>query len=222
MRHDRHDHPHELLGPAALGLLTSPERQVLDRHLSTCEQCRDELAALTGVTGRLAALTPEDAETLHLGSSPRRADDVLARVAADATRERRSARRLQHVLGAAASVSVLIAGLVTAGALDAQDASPVPMEAVTVAAPAGVDASADLVAHTWGVEIKLQATGLQAGRAYSVQVLTTDGRVTDAGAFIGTGERTLNCNLNTSVLRPDADAFMVLDDGGAQVLTADL
>jgi hypothetical protein len=219
---DRHEHPHDLLGPAALGLLTSREQRTLDQHLDGCARCRDELATLKDVTGRLAALEPEDAETLQLGSSPLRTDRILAEIGSAAATERRRGRRLQSVLGTAASVSVLIAGLVTAGALNTDQPADVPLESVAIAAPAGVDASADLVAHTWGVEIKLRATGLQDGRAYSVQVLTTDGRVTDAGAFIGTGERTLDCNLNTSVLRPEAESFTVFDEGGTEVLTADL
>ena len=41
-------------------------------------------------------------------------------------------------------------------------------------------------------------------------------------AFLGTGAKTLNCNLNASVLREDARSFAVLDGGGAEVLSAEL
>jgi anti-sigma factor RsiW len=212
MTPSRHDDVVPLLGPAALGLLTSREQEQLDRHLAGCAACRDELTALTGVAARLGDL---DAESALTAASPGLADAVLARVG----RERRRTQRLQALVAAAASVAVLLAGLVSAGALR-EDA--VPLEAVAVRAPAGVVASADLVAHTWGVEIKLAAAGLDEGAAYRVQVRTDEGRMVDAGAFLGTGERTLNCNLNTSVLREDATAFAVLDPSGAQVLTAEL
>lgn len=220
MTGSRPDHPHDLLGPAALGLLTAAEQQQLDRHLAGCAQCRQELGALTGVTGRLAALEPEDVRTMDLASSPARTEAVLAAVARAHAGQHRRAQRMQAVLGAAASIAVLIAGLVTAGTLDGRERAPVPLEAVTVAAQDGVQASADLVPHTWGVEIKLEATGLTAGSPYTVEVTTTSGRVAEAGAFLGTGEATLTCNLNASVLRQDAESFAVLDDGGRPVLTA--
>lgn len=210
----RHDDVVPLLGPAALGLLTTREQEQLDRHLRTCAACRDELAALTGVAARLGDL---DAESALAAPPTGVADAVLARV----SRERRTSQRLQALVAAAASVAVLLAGLVTAGTLR-DDAPAVPMEAVAVQGDAGVDASANLVAHTWGVEIKLAAAGLAAGAPYTVQVTTTDGDVVDAGAFLGTGAKTLTCNLNASVLREDARAFVVLDGDGEQVLSADL
>jgi anti-sigma factor RsiW len=209
----RHDDLTELLGPAALGLLTTPEQARLDAHLRTCAECRGELAELTATAGRLGAL---DAESALAGSSSSLADGVLAAVA----RERRRATRLQAVVAAAASVAVLLAGLVTAGTLDR--VPDVPLEAVAVQGDAGVQARADLVAHTWGVEIKLVAAGLADGRPYTVQVRTEGGRVVDAGAFLGTGDRTLSCNLNASVLREDAASFSVRDSGGREVLSAQL
>ena len=211
MTPSRHDDLTELLGPAALGLLTTPEQAELDAHLRTCADCRRELAELTATADRLAAL---DAESALAGSGL--SDRVLGAVA----RERRRATRLQAVVAAAASVAVLLAGLVTAGALDR--VPDVPLEPVAVQADAGVQARADLVAHTWGVEIKLVAAGLADGRPYTVQVRTERGELVEAGAFLGTGERTLSCNLNASVLREDAASFTVRDSGGREVLSAQL
>lgn len=222
MSPSRHEELSRLLGPAALGLLTSPEQEELDRHLRSCGQCRDELAALTGVAGRLAALDVDEAVAAQPGSGAARSDAVLAAVAGARAAERRRAQRLQAVLGAAASAVVLVAGLVTASALRDGAGADVPLEAVAVEAQEGVRASADLVAHTWGVEIKLVATGLPEGQPYTVQITTTSGEVTGAGAFLGTGDRTLHCNLNASVLRPDAESFTVLDADGRPVLTAEL
>ena len=213
MTHPRHDDLTALLGPAALGLLTTAEHERLDRHLTTCATCRDELAALTGVAERLGDL---DAESALAHDTGPRADAVLAAV----HRERRRDQLRQTVLAAAASVAVLLAGLLAAGTLDARPATDVPVEAVAVRGD--VEATAGLVAHTWGVEIKLVAAGLEQGRPYSVQVLTESGDVVDAGAFLGTGDRPLSCNLNASVLREDARSFAVLDSTGRMVLTAQL
>ena len=220
MSSSRHTDMTPLLGPAVLGLLTSPERRRLDAHLAACGACRDELAALSAVGARLAEV-PTDVALEQQETSARRTEAVLAAVAGARRLERRRAQRLQALLAAAASVVVLAAGLVTAQALDDEPAA-VPLEAVAVRSQEGVDARADLVAHTWGVEIKLVAAGLAPGRPYTVQVTTDAGEVVDAGAFLGTGERALRCNLNASVLRPDAASFAVLDEAGRQVLSAQL
>jgi anti-sigma factor RsiW len=211
-----------LLGPAALGLLTSVEQAELDAHLAECAECRTELAQLTRVTDRMSALSPEEAVSGLLAPTAAIADGVMAAIVHDRAGERRRAQRMQSVLSAAAAVVVLVAGIATAGALRTEDAPKVPLEAVAVQASAGIDAKANLVAHTWGVEIKLAASGLGAGQAYKVRVRTTAGAVVDAGAFIGTGARTLNCNLNASVLREDAKAFTVVDSSGRTVATATL
>ena len=210
----RHDDVVPLLGPAALGLLTSREQEQLDGHLRTCSSCREELAALTRVASRLGELDPDSA----LAEPPSVvADAVLGRVA----RDRRRAQRAQALLAAAAAVAVLLAGLVTAGTLGGQGPD-VPLESVAVSGSGDIEATADLVAHTWGVEIKLAATGLAAGAPYTVQVTTEGGEVVEAGAFLGTGRKTLDCNLNAAVLREDARSFAVLDGGGEQVLSAEL
>ncbi|WP_404349449.1 DUF4394 domain-containing protein [Phycicoccus jejuensis] len=45
-------------------------------------------------------------------------------------------------------------------------------------------------------------------------VLGPDGTQFPAGEFVGTGERTMRCNLNSSVLRERASGFEVLGDDG--------
>jgi anti-sigma-K factor RskA len=214
-----HDDLTASLGPAALGLLPEVERQQLDRHLRDCPSCQAELAALTAVVGRLGELGRDQALLADLRPDPARAAAALTAVAADRRRLRRRTQRWQAALATAAALVVLAAGLTTASALSRDD---LPLEAVAVRADAGVQASADLVPHTWGVEIKLTATGLPEGRPFTVQVRTSSGEVVEAGAFLGTGDRTLLCNLNAAVLRRDAVAFVVLDREGDQVLAADL
>lgn len=90
-----------------------------------------------------------------------------------------------------------------------------PLEAVPVAVDAsGVTASAGVVPHTWGVEVRLTASGFAAGDRYRVVVLGEDGQTYPAGEFVGTGPRPMVCNLNSSVLRADAAGFEVLADDG--------
>jgi hypothetical protein len=99
----------------------------------------------------------------------------------------------------------------------------VPQEAVAVRTLApGVQASAGLVAHTWGMEVKLVATGFQPGNSYRVTVTDDQGRTVGAGEFVGTGAQEMRCNLNSSVLRTAAASFEVTDAAGQVVLDADV
>jgi hypothetical protein len=120
-------------------------------------------------------------------------------------------------LSAAAAAAVVVAGV----ELTRPEPDPsVPLEAVGVLESGGVQASAGLVAHTWGVEVKLTASGLQPGERYDVTVLGRDGTIFNAGAFVGTdGE--VRCNLNAAVLRDRAAAFVVMDEEGGEVLRAE-
>jgi anti-sigma factor RsiW len=213
------DHlPVELLGPAALGLATPEELARVRAHVDACGACGLELARLRATAGRLSALdaSPALLDDL-LADGAAQADAVLLRVAA----ERRRGQRVQQLLAAAAAVAVLLAGVVSAVAVG-RDEAPRPLEVVAVQAAPGVSATATLVPHTWGMEIALVARGLADGAAYSVEVTTDDGRVLSAGAFLGTGERTLTCSLNSAVLRDDARSFVVRGAAGTPVVSAEL
>ena len=87
---------------------------------------------------------------------------------------------------------------------------------------AGVDASATLIAHTWGTEVNLVATGLTPGTRYTVVLVGRNGRRVTAGTFIGVSRQPVRCNLNAALLRTDAAELLVTDPRRRQVLRADL
>ncbi|OMQ13873.1 anti-sigma factor, partial [Modestobacter sp. VKM Ac-2676] len=98
---------------------------------------------------------------------------------------------------------------------------PPPLESVAVQVrDPDITATADVVPHTWGVEVKLSGTGFTAGEVYRVAVLEDDGEAAPAGAFLGVGPAPLDCNLNSPVLRADAAGFQVVDASGAVVLSS--
>ncbi|MDP9443511.1 MAG: anti-sigma factor, partial [Actinomycetota bacterium] len=97
-----------------------------------------------------------------------------------------------------------------------------PVETVAVDQATGVQATAGLVDHTWGMEIELSASGLEDGARYAVTVVGRDGRRHDSGSFLGTGARELNCEMTSAVLREDARAFAVRDAAGRVVIRARL
>ncbi|PRY48795.1 anti-sigma factor RsiW [Geodermatophilus tzadiensis] len=219
---DEHRELRELLGALALGHLEPAEAARVRAHLDGCADCRAELAELAPLAARLAAVDP-DALDRTPTPPPGLGAAVLARIAAEERRvvpPRRAAVRRRVALGAAA------AGIAAAGAVTGWLARPVPapppLEPVTVQAVApDVEASADLVPHTWGVEVKLSGSGFAAGEVYRVAVTTEDGVEVPAGEFLGVGPQPLDCNLNSSVLRADAVGFEVVDADGDVVVRSD-
>ncbi|MGW0522986.1 hypothetical protein [Crossiella sp. NPDC003009] len=100
--------------------------------------------------------------------------------------------------------------------------SPGPLEPVAVrTADPAVVATANLVPHTWGVEIKLTARGLAEGGVYRVVVTDREGNRVPAGEFLGTGAAELRCNLNSSLLRAAAGGFQVLDGEDEVIASAE-
>jgi anti-sigma factor RsiW len=219
----------ELLGVAALGALEPAEHDRLQAHLDGCPSCRAELAELTPLAARLAAVDPDALDETPT-PPPGLGAAVLARIAAEEQRSgppRHRAipltrrRALRPVLAAAAVVGVAAAGA-TVGWLARPVPEPPPLEPVSVqAVDPGVEARADLIPHTWGVEVRLTGTGFADGEVYRVAVTDDDGREVPAGEFLGIGSAELRCNLNSSVLRADAVGFEVVDDDGDVVVRSD-
>jgi len=214
----------EQLGVYALGHGDAAERAAVRAHLDGCAACRAELAGLMPIAARLADV---DADRLDEAPAPppELADAVLARIAAEdaghpADLARR--RRLRTRIVAAAAGAAIAAAAFGIGWLVRPVPPQPPLEAVAVqAGDADIRATANVVPHTWGVEVKLTGTGFTAGEVYEVTVVAQDGDRVGAGAFVGVGAASLQCNLNASVLRDDASGFEVVDAAGAVVLRSD-
>ena len=102
------------------------------------------------------------------------------------------------------------------------DAPQPPTEPIGLSgAPRGVDANAALINHTWGVELLLTVSGLDAGRTYEVMFRSTAGRDVSAGSFVGIAGEQL-CRMTGALLRADTRAIEVLDDEGRTVLRSQL
>jgi anti-sigma factor RsiW len=207
----------EMLGAFVLGGLSPDEAARVRAHLETCADCRAELDLIKPVARELALMRPGRADPPEMVP-----EDLGERVATAVAAERRAGARSRAVrLGLVAAASAAIAASVAVLVMGALEPDPVPLEPVAVTVQeSGVVADADLVNHTWGVEIKLAASGLQTGATYRVAVLTDDGEQRPAGEFVGTGESPMRCNLNSAVLRPDAVGFVVLDESGTEVITS--
>ncbi|GAA1302128.1 hypothetical protein GCM10009634_61160 [Saccharothrix xinjiangensis] len=201
------------MGAFVLGQLPPEQEPAVRAHVDGCLACRTEVVELRPVAELLRLVDP-DRVTGEAPVPPHLGELVVSRVRAE--RRRRVPR-----WGATAAAAVLVS-LVSGGIGWYAGQPSLPLEPVAVQAGAGVRARAALVPHTWGVEIKLTASGFTAGRAYRVVVTDREGREASAGAFVGTGDAPMTCNLNSSVLRGDATRFAVLGDDGEVVLTASL
>ncbi len=105
-------------------------------------------------------------------------------------------------------------------------APPVPIEPVDLQPVdlTGLDVdTAGLVAHTWGVELRMTATGFRKGRVFQAAFRDRrTGELVMAGAFIGTGAKPMTCNLQSALFRDEASQVVILDQAGDVVLTASL
>jgi Putative zinc-finger len=103
------------LGVYVLGAIDPGERGLVDAHLQTCRDCRDELAGLAGLPALLARVNPDEISRIC-------ADDTFSAVASDGPPEEllgtvlnlAEARRRRHrwrYLSAAAAVAAIAGGL---------------------------------------------------------------------------------------------------------------
>ncbi len=225
MNREEHRALRESLGAYVLGHLEPDRELALRAHLDGCAACRADLAEIEPVVGKLASADLEQIDVTP-APPPGLGDEIVRQVRLEqrSTVQRRMRRRHSRVaVGiAAAAVGAVLAG--SAGYIAGSAGSPdVPREPVAVhAVAADLEASATVVPHTWGVEITLVAGGFEPGAVYRVVVIDDAGRRVSAGEFIGTGDSTMTCNLNSSVLRADASGFDVLDARGQAVLRGQL
>lgn len=218
----------EQLGAYALGQLGGDRWRAVHAHLQVCAVCRadlDEIAPVAGLLAGTRGALPLDELATPAPEPPPLAPELLAQVrgarqppAPAAPVDlgiRRAWRRLSVTAAAAAVVVAATLGYV----VGADDGIPREPVALRVLDPT-VQASADLVPHTWGMEVELTASGFARGETYLVTIVADDGRTSSAGEFIGIGEREMLCKLNSSILRAEAASVQVAAPDGTVVLDA--
>jgi hypothetical protein len=150
------------------------------------------------------------------------ADEVGRRREAADLRARRSRMRLVAV-AATLLVALGVGGVV--GRATAPEPPTVPTEAISMTPSPQRSVSvesADLVAHTWGVELRIVAAGFTEGETFRAAFRTVDGELVPAGEFIGVGDSPMTCFLQSAALRQDVTQVVITDDGGKTVLSSDL
>ena len=158
---DRHRELRELLGAYVLDQLGEREQTMVEAHTAGCSACQAELAELRPVAAALRGLDPtlaaEPVLPEDLGERVVRQIHARRQAVARGTRIRRGAGALLVAASAAAAFGI---GTWWAGPRTDPPVVPVALRLIEP----GVQANAGLVKHTWGTELKLQASGLADGR----------------------------------------------------------
>lgn len=226
----------ELIAAAVADQLTPSERVELDRLRSEHAWIDDEIASLGAIDARLRGADvaweqPTGVNGLReriLGQIPSQApaapDAPDAPVDVAARRTRR--RWIAPLVGAACLVVGLVIGL-GAPALTSLPPTGPPgtlgaIEPIDVRDEvSGMQVDADLVAHTWGTEAVLDATGLEVGGTYSIVFIGEDGTEFSAGEMLGS-EVPIHCRVNAAVMREDAVRLEIRDADATLVALAEL
>ena len=111
------------LGVYVLGAIDPAERALVDAHLSTCRDCRDELAGLAGLPALLARVNPDEISRICADDTVRTVTDdrppgELIGTVLDLAEARRRRTRWRFLATAAAVVAIaggLFGGLSTIG-----------------------------------------------------------------------------------------------------------
>src|SRR6266568_1318136 len=176
------------LGVYVLGAIDPAERALVEEHLATCLDCREELAALAGLPALLRRIPVAEAERLALADSAAAddlpSDELLSRLLNRGIAVKRARRWRGLAVAAAVAVLALGGGAVTANALHPSSPSGPAVaglehawQTVTTTNPrTGAKLTVKYASMTWGTMMDVQVTGLRTGTACQFQVTDSSGR----------------------------------------------
>nr|WP_314841071.1 hypothetical protein [uncultured Microbacterium sp.] len=196
------------------------------RWIDSATERRSEASSESDLRDRIRAGIAADDIGVPADAEPRFPTPIPTAASA-APAARRHPRRLGAMLGAAACVGIGVGlGVLIPAALSAPPSGPPgtlgAVEPVDVRGEAaGTTIDADLVAHTWGTEAVVDATGLEVGATYSVVFVGADGDEFSAGEMLGSPVA-IHCRVNAAVLREDVYRLEIRDESGDPVATADV
>jgi anti-sigma factor RsiW len=191
------------LGVYVLGALDPAERSEVDAHLSTCPECREELAGLAGLPALLRRVPVSEAQELATGSDDARPDselpsELMLRSLLARTARARQARRWR-ALAAAAAVVVVAGAAGAVGYSAMHQGGPASGPASAVAQPFSHSASAtDAVTHvtatvryaarSWGTALDTQVHGVPANTRCQLEITDSAGQTMVVGGWHTTYE----------------------------------
>ena len=184
------------LGVYVLGAIDPAERALVDAHLVTCRDCRDELAGLAGLPALLARVNPDEISRICADDAVRTvADDrppgELIGTVLDLAAARR--RRTRWRFAAAAAAVVAIAGGLFGGlsSITTTRTVAIPIQTAgthwdTVEATnssTGASASVAYSHEMWGDAFEVLVDHIPVGTTCQLMVVHPDGTRTQAASW---------------------------------------
>jgi hypothetical protein len=189
------------LGVYVLGAIDPAERGLVDAHLATCRDCRDELAGLAGLPALLARVNPAEIsricadDAVPSAASEEPPEELLGKVLGLAEARRR--RNRWRYLSAAAAV-VVIAGGLFGGLTSATSTSPRTLivsagpgdweTASATSQATGVTATVAYSEQLWGSAFQVLVDHVPAGTTCELWVVHPDGTRTQVAAWTTAGD----------------------------------
>jgi anti-sigma-K factor RskA len=185
-----------LLGVYVLGAIDPAERALVDAHLATCRDCRDELAGLAGLPALLARVNPDEITRISADDTVRTVTDErppgeLIGTVLDLAEARRRRNRWRFVAAAAAVVAIaggLFGGLssmgITRTVVVPLSAGSGPWD--TVHATSNVTGATASVAYShqsWGNAFEVLVDHIPVGTTCQLWVVHPDGTRTQVAAW---------------------------------------
>jgi hypothetical protein len=187
------------LGVYVLGAIDPAERALVDAHLLTCRDCRDELAGLAGLPALLARVNPDEISRICADDTVRTAtrtatDDrppaELIGTVLDLAEARRRRTRWRFVAAAAAVVAIaggLYGGLSSIGGQTVKvplSAGTTDWETVHATSPVtGASASIAYSPELWGHAFEVLTDHIALGTTCQLWVVHPDGTRTQVAAW---------------------------------------
>jgi hypothetical protein len=192
------------LGVYVLGAIDPAERALVDAHLMTCEECRDELAGLAGLPALLARVNPDEISRIcaddtvgnsvpaavGAGAEDRPPGELIGTVL-DLAQARR--RRGRWRLAAAAAAVVAISGGLAGGlsSISTTRVIKVPLSPGTsqwetvqaVSKISGASASVAYAHEQWGDAYAVLVDHIPVGTTCELWIVHPDGTRTLAGSW---------------------------------------
>lgn len=186
------------LGVYVLGAIDPAERGLVDAHLTTCRDCRDELAGMAGLPALLARVNQDEIsricadDTVRASTEERPPQELLGTVLDLAEARRRRGR--WRFAAAAAAVAVLAGGVF--GGLSAATSTTHTVytaqfptgdgrweTAQTTSKVTGVNATVDYSDELWGNAFEVLVGHIPEGTTCELWVVHPDGTRTQVAAW---------------------------------------
>jgi predicted anti-sigma-YlaC factor YlaD len=226
------------LGVYVVGAIDPAERALVDAHLATCRDCRDELAGLAGLPALLARVSTEEAIALAaLDGPPEDAAETaeppreLLATVLDLTAARRRRRRWREASLGAAAALVIAAGVFAgvqarsapaqpsaAAAAPAYAGAPQGPWQTSTGTAAGLTATVSWRSMGWGTQLSTEVHGIPVGTKCQLWVTDRAGQRVLAGSWVtDDDEGKVWYPSATEVMGKDVSSFAVTVGSGKSI-----